>query len=104
MLKKSKIWITIGGKAYQEGIHERAVAPVCVVLDQVQAETDGGGDCQGQLGRGAGDTPGLGHGHDVTPRVERVAVPAQAGVLQGGEGEHNIEHVQRLVPVLTPEF
>ena len=104
MLKESKIWITIGGKAYQEGIQERAVAPVCVVLDQVQAKADGGGDCQGQLGGGAGDAPGLSHGHDVTPRVERVAVPAQAGVLQGGEGEHNIEHVQRLVPVLTPEF
>ena len=107
MLKKSKIWITIGDKhkkAYQEGIQERAVAPVCVVLDQVQAKADGGGDCQGQLGGGAGDAPGLSHGHDVTPRVERVAVPAQAGVLQGGEGEHNIEHVQRLVSVLTPEF
>ena len=39
-----------------------------------------------------------------TLHCERVAVPAQAGVLQGGEGEHNIEHVQRLVPVLTPEF
>ena len=64
---------------------------------------DGGGDGHGELGRGAGDAPGLGHGHDVTPRVERVAVPAQAGVLQGGEGEHNIEHVQRLVPVLASE-
>ena len=70
MLKKSIIWITIGGKAYQEGIQDWAVAPVCVVLDDVQAETDGGGDCQGQLGGGAGDAPGLGHGHDVTPRVE----------------------------------
>ena len=39
-----------------------------------------------------------------TLHCERVAVPAQAGVLQGGEGEHNIKHVQRLVPVLTPEF
>ena len=66
--------------------------------DGVLARADGGGDGHGELGGGAG------HGHDVTPRVERVAVPAQAGVLQGGEGEHNIEHVQRLVPVLTPEF
>ena len=106
MLKKSKIWITIGDKhkkAYQEGIQERAVAPVCVVLDDVQAETDGGGHRQGQLGGGAGDAPGLGHGHDVRPGVERVAVPTQAGVLQGREGEHNIEHVQRLVPVLASE-
>ena len=39
-----------------------------------------------------------------TLHCERVAVPAQAGVLQGGEGEHNIEHVQRLVPILAPEF
>ena len=77
---------------------------MCVVLDDVQAETDGGGHRQGQLGGGAGDAPGLGHGHDVTPRVERGAVPAQAGVLEGGEGEDNIEHVQRLVPVLTPEL
>ena len=90
--------------SYQEGIHERSVDPVSIVSEDVLPKADGGGDGHGELGRGAGDAPGLGHGHDVTPRVERVAVPAQAGVLQGGEGEHNIKHVQRLVPVLTPEF
>ena len=89
---------------YQEGVHHRTVHPVRVEHYGVLARADGGGDGHGELGGGAGDAPGLGHGHDVTPRVERVAVPAQAGVLQGGEGEHNIEHVQRLVPVLTPEF
>ena len=77
---------------------------MCVEHDGVLALADGGGDVNGELGGGAGDAPGLGHGHDVTPRVERVAVPAQAGVLEGGEGEDNIEHVQRLVPVLTPEL
>ena len=36
-----------------------------VEYDGVLARADGGGDGHGELGRGAGDAPGLGHGHDL---------------------------------------
>ena len=50
-----------------------------VVGDAVLPRADGGGDGQGEVGGGGGDTPGLGHGHHVSPGVQGVPVP------EGGE-------------------